>query len=390
MVRSTQTDKRLLLLILVLLISSALSAQERIEWRAVEGIDFYRVEIRQDDTFIEEQITSESSLPVILPEGSYEFRIHALDPFGGVAASSDWSPLEIVEQVYPFVARVHPSWILGTEPQALQARISGAVDGERGKSRYRLVSQEGNEVPLITAELLPEERMEGYTAFLWEGTPGLFPGDWDFVMTNPDGREARVEKALLVLESIENDWPRNIQLHWNGTFPYGDNLEYQKESFLGGSIVFAHEFRGRKIRQRPGFRNFGWNIGVFYNQAEMESSGTPVTINADFISLNMGLHYGTPFRFPVNLIIHASVGVGYTRYTSPEIDRDLLIVSDAGDDFYLKDMDSFDFVFRTGAALRIDPHPRWFLDLGCSLSGSFLLNRSALVWGPYAGGGFRW
>ncbi|MDC7242127.1 MAG: hypothetical protein PQJ50_17365, partial [Spirochaetales bacterium] len=255
---------------------------------------------------------------------------------------------------------------------------------------YRLENVEGDVIFLVETELTEEEIQMGFSGFTLSNVDALSPGVWDFVMTNPGGKEARIDKAISILEFLEEDWPSSVQINWNASIPDAGSNRYQGSSLLAGSICFSNDFRGKRIRRNPWLKHLGWDLKLSFTRMKMVSKETPVTVLSDLYSLTAGLYYGTPFDFPINIVACMGWGLGYSRYHSPDVDRDLLLISSVGDDFYLKDLDSMDPVFRTSAALRISPFKRFYFDLGCQLSGTLFLNRNTLVLEPFAGGGFRW
>ncbi len=378
------------ILISLFLISTGLQAQEKIEWRPVEGISEYLVEIQQDGVIVQETKTGECSIPLVLPAGEYSFRIHGLDPFGNSAVQSGWSKIRIVADSNPFVAELTPTWFLIGDTPVLKARVSGASDGKEGMTSYWLENSVGETIPLKETEISDEDKLMGYSGFIWSGDTMLSPGEWDFVMTNPDGKEARIDKAVSVLESIERNYPNSIQINWNATLPEAGSERYQGVSFAGGSIAFASDFRGKRTRQNPWFKHIGWDVRFSASRFEMVSEETPVTVFSDLFTLTAGLYYATPFDFPLNLVFAMGCGLGYSRYHSPDVERDLLLISSVGNNFYLKDLDSMDPVFRTSGAVRISFLKRFYIDLGCQLSGTMFLNRNTIILEPFAGGGFRW
>ena len=480
--------------------AAGLQAQDRIEWEAVEGAQYYRIEFRRDGTLVLETRSEEPSLPLFLPAGIYEFQVTVINSFGKTATQSDWSPLKISAPITPFIIDFSPREIHEGGESTFSSRISGFVQGPELSSTFALEDSEGNQIELDFQNpgLLPEEKNNNWnqiTLELGRKAPGT--GSWALILTNPDGRESRMDNALTVLErlrpkirkispkemeagsnssitmveitgmedgavieingpsdipatllkknedgvleyslNLENtvpgwysmvvtnpsggfdvrekafevlpppptpeeiaaataldidkkeprpipEYPDSFVFGWHFAFPMGSSKEYYENSYAGFSLAYSRNFSNDLIRRIPVFNELSWDITYSYTNIETTFPITIIHLNrSNFI---LGLSYVTPFNFPVNLLLKAGLGMGFSIYTSPEHDRDEWLGP-----FSLRDLDSLDFISRFGAGVRYDINPRWYINLSCDFTATYYLSRTVWSVQPVLQGGRRW
>jgi len=230
------------------------------------------------------------------------------------------------------------------------------------------------------------------------------PGDYAIVVTNPSGGSDRKEKAFEITprpptpEEIAEanalkiderepraipDYPRAVVGGWNFSFHTGESRSFYGNDFAGLSVSYQQEVRNDLIRRIPGLDGLGWNVGVVYSHNR--TSYPLYDIRNNRFHFLLGVHYVTPFDFPVNLLLRAASGIGFSIYTSPERNRDQDIGTGE-----LRDLDSADFVARFGIGGRYEINPRWFVDVSCDIGATFYLSRSAWALQPRIEGGWRW
>ena len=490
----------ILFLLTFLSASALLPAQERIQWESVEGADHYSIEFRQNGELVLETRSRESSLPLFLPAGDYEFKVKAINTFGKTASESNWSPLKISAPITPFIIDFSPREIHEGSENTFSSRVSGLVLKTEDSSSFLLENEEGKQIPLDFPEtgLSEENQGENWKKITLElGRKAPSPGSWTLVITNPDGHENRMKNALTVIEKLrpkirkispdkipagnnsnvvvlqitgmekgalivingpsdipatllkndeegnleyslnlentETGWyslvvtnpsggfdvkekaieilpeppspeeiaaasaleidkkePRPIPEYshsilagWHFSFPLGSSGEYYSSSYTGFSLSYSQAFSNDLIRRIPGFKGLSWDITYSYTNIETNFPLTIIRLNrSNFI---LGLSYVTPFEFPVNLLLKAGLGMGFSIYTSPEHSRDEWLGG-----FTLREMDSLDFINRFGAGLQFNINPRWYINLSCDITASYYLSRTVWSVQPLLEGGWRW
>ncbi|MCK5737416.1 MAG: hypothetical protein KAH21_13110, partial [Spirochaetaceae bacterium] len=465
---------RFLFLLIFLTIAGVLSGQNRIEWEAVEGAEYYLIEFRKNGALFLETRSEQPSLPLFLSPGDYEFQVKVINAFGKTSSQSEWSPLKISAPATPFIIDLFPREIHEGGKSTFTSRVSGLIISQEESTAFILENDEGKQVDLeIAAPPAGTDQgssWEQITLELSRKAPET--GSWTLIMTNPDGRESRMNNALSVLErmrpkirkvnpkemasgnnsnvftieingmeegalieingpsiipatllkisedgvleyslNLENaepgwyalvvtnpsegfdvkerafeilppppspeeaaaataleidkkdprpipDYPRSIFGGWHFDFPLNTAGESYDNSYAGFTLGYSQNFSNDLIRRIPGFNGLSWDITYSYTN---NVSFFPLMIihlnRSDFL---LGLNYVTPFNFPVNLLLKASLGMGFSIYTSPEHDRDEWLGS-----FSLRDLDSLDFITRFGAGARFDINPRWYINLSC-------------------------
>lgn len=187
------------------MVAAALPAQEKIEWEPVDGADHYRIEIRQNGELVLETRSDESHLPLFLPPGIYDFQVKVINTFGKTASAGEWSPLKITTAVIPFIIDFQPKEIHEGSDHSFRARVSGLVSIAEESTQFILEDAEGKQIQLESEpSALQLETQSGN----WDevilttrrNNPGQ--GPWTLVMTNPDGRENRMDSALIVLNRL--------------------------------------------------------------------------------------------------------------------------------------------------------------------------------------------
>jgi len=196
---------RFFFLLTFLSAAAGLPAQNRIEWEAVEGARYYSVEFRQNGELVLETRSEEPSLPLFLPAGDYEFKVKVINAFGKIASESEWSPLRITVPATPFIIDFSPREIHDGGDDIFSSRISGFLQNPEGSTSFFLENEEGKQINLEVRDTGmdsagSERNWKKITLGTGRKSPG--PGSWALVMTNPDGRQNRMEKALTVLERL--------------------------------------------------------------------------------------------------------------------------------------------------------------------------------------------
>jgi hypothetical protein len=477
-----------------------LQAQERIEWEPVEGADHYRVEIRQGGELVLETRSESPSIPLFLPSGEYDFQIKVINTFGKTASSSEWSRITIKAPDIPFIIDLYPGEIHEGAESEFRVRVNGLVSDPDESTVFILENNEGRQIELESEPAASSAmNQNGDWAELVLKARRREPetGSWALVMTNPDGRENRMDAALEVLDrlrpkirkfspreipagpvhnmvileitgmeesavveingpsefqstllgepeegvleysynlqnavpgwysititnpsgafdvkerafeilpplptaeeiaaanalAIDDREPRPVPEHPNSVFvgwgfilPVGSTSEYIQNSYVGFSLGYSQKFHNDLVRRIPGFSGIAWDITFAYNRNETNYPLIDIYLNR--YNFLLGLSYVTPFNFPLNLIVRTGAGLGFSIYTSPDLDRD----GDAGG-FTLRDLDSMDFIIRFGLGARFDINPRWYVDLTCDFAATFYVSRSAWSLQPRLEGGWRW
>ncbi len=197
---------RIILLLLTFLSAAAiLSAQEKIEWEPVDGTDHYRVEIRLNGELVLETRSNEPHIPLFLPPGEYDFQIKVINTFGKVASAGEWSPLKITAPEIPFIIDFLPMEIHEGGEAVFRTRVSGLVSEPGESTIFILEDAEGKQLQLESepsAATTEGQNGDWKEVILKARRPKPGPGPWTLVMTNPDGRENRMETALVVLDRL--------------------------------------------------------------------------------------------------------------------------------------------------------------------------------------------
>lgn len=186
-----------------------LQAQDRVEWVAVEGADHYRIEIHRNGELVLDTRSNETWIPLFLPAGNYEFRVEAINAFGKVASSSEWSPLSILAPSIPFIISLLPGEIHEGATTEFTAQVSGFIAAEDGKegSSFHLEAEDENPILLDIVDSHKNIDENGEPAgwsdvSLSAGRKRPDVDLWTLVMMNPDGRESRMDGALQVLDNL--------------------------------------------------------------------------------------------------------------------------------------------------------------------------------------------
>jgi len=498
--RKIRSFYRFFFLLTFLSATAGLPAQSRIEWEAVQGARYYSIEFTQNGELVLETRSEEPSLPLFLPAGDYEFKVKVINAFGKVASESQWSPLKVTTPATPFIIDFSPREIHDGGDNIFRSRVSGFIQNPEGSTTFNLENEEGKQINLEVLDAGGEaygsdDNWEKVT--LDPGRKSPAPGTWALIMTNPDGRENRMEAALTVLERLRPkirkitpgkieagsnsniismeisgmeqgavidingpaeipmtllkrdgegnleyslnledtpegwyslvvtnpsggfdvrekaieilpvpptpeeiaeasalevdkkepraipDYPGSIILGWHSAFPMKASDEYYSDSYSGFSLSYSRDFSNDLIRRIPGFKGLSWDVTYSYTNILTTFPLTDINLNrSDFL---LGLSYITPFDFPVNLLLRASLGMSFSIYTSSEYDRDEWLGS-----FKLNEMDSLDFISRFGAGLHFDISSRLYMNLSCDFTATYYLSRTAWSIQPLVEGGWRW
>ncbi len=104
--------KRFFLVFSVLLFSASFCfSQDEVVLRWVDLDAVYRVEISKDGYIFYNSLQNESELTLDLVPGEYEYRITALDPFGGELSRSDWITLSVTRAQVPVFRLPEPVYV---------------------------------------------------------------------------------------------------------------------------------------------------------------------------------------------------------------------------------------------------------------------------------------
>jgi len=203
--KETKRLRFILFLLTFLSAAVALSAQEKIKWEPVEGADHYRIEIRQDGELILETRSDEPQIPLFLPPGEYDFQVKVINSFGKTASTGEWSPLKITAPDIPFIIAFLPMEIHEGDETAFRSRVSGLVSDTGESTVFILEDAEGKQIQLDseTSETSSENQNGDWREVILKPRrqePGQ--GLWTLVMTNPGGRENRMDGALVVKDRL--------------------------------------------------------------------------------------------------------------------------------------------------------------------------------------------
>ncbi len=179
------------------------------------------------------------------------------------------------------------------------------------------------------------------------------------------------------------EFPRSVFGGWHFTLPVGSTSEYFNNGYAGLSLGFSQKIQNDLIRRIPGFGGFAWDFTFSYSHNK--TTFPLIEINLNRYIFLLGLNYTTSFDFPLNLIVRAGGGFGFSIYTSPDYSRDEWLGP-----FALRDLDSLDFIVRFGIGARYDINTRWYVDLTCDFSATFYMSRTAWSIQPRLEGGWRW
>lgn len=487
--------QRRMSVLIILAAAAQLGAQDRMEWRPVDGAAYYEVEIRKDGELVLETRASDAWLPLFLPAGEYRFKVRVINTFGRTASESEWAPLLVRAPVIPFAIALEPGRIHEGYNGGFNARVSGFVPGTDGAgSLFRLEHDEEKPIELEILGSSGEDSWTGIQLDTGRRDPGT--GIWSLVMVNPDGRENRIEAALEVLPSlrprirsvnpdefaagqahnpmsiritgmeegarvsflgpsdlkaavipgIETDIieysldlteaeageysvsvvnpsggsdtrekafevrprplteeeleamnalkidekeplpldsrPRSLFFGWSAMIPIGATTDFYKPGYFGLTLGFSQNFHNDFFRKIYWLDGLSWDFSFNYSS---QSTGYPILdINLHRYSFLLGLNYVSPFNFPVNILLRAGSGLGFSVYTSPDVGPD----EDAGG-FTLSELGSMDYVMRFGGGMQISIGNRWYVNVLCDVTATFYLSRAAWSVRPALEGGWR-
>ena len=203
----------------------------------------------------------------------------------------------------------------------------------------------------------------------------------------PTEEELEAEAAFKIDEKEPrelSDHPHTLTFGWNMNFAVGEAAEYFSNDFIGLSVGISQDFHNDLIRRVPWLNGLGWESKVVYSRHRTEY---PLyTLFCRRITFEAGIHYITPFDFPLKILLRGSTGVACSIYTSPEYNRNEAPFGT----YKIRDLDSFDFTLRFGMGGRFDITSRWFIDLALDLTGTFYLSQTFWTLQPNLNGGWRW
>lgn len=197
------------LLLMVQAASGYLFAADPIVWEPVRGADHYRVEIRREGELVLETPSDTPSLPAFLPAGLYEIRVHVMNPFGGIASSSEWSELVVSAAAVPFIADFAPKEIYegySGKTYDFLSHVIGFSPGEDNEApAFFLENSEGKRAALEAREtdVQSDGEFSGTAIELNLAGSKLDAGEWTLVMSAGPEREVRLEGALRVRRMLK-------------------------------------------------------------------------------------------------------------------------------------------------------------------------------------------
>lgn len=99
-----------------------------------------------------------------------------------------------------------------------------------------------------------------------------------------------------------------------------DSREYFNDGFLAFNPGFSADFRNAAIRRSPALRGLGWE--VILSRSSSTATYRAVRLDVLQIHLTFGLRYLTPFNFPLNFLIRAAGGIGFSLHSSANARHD--------------------------------------------------------------------
>ena len=156
-----------------------------IKWESMNTS--YRVEVRRDSQIFINTETSENELKLNLAPGSYEYRIHVLNPFGKDVSVSEWQPLKVERTRIPYF-RVQNPLVLWEGENTVTMKV------ESPELREGTVFKLTNGEKTIKAEW----KKEGNLFNVSFSDAYMEPGSWDLIATDPSGRSFTHPGAVIV------------------------------------------------------------------------------------------------------------------------------------------------------------------------------------------------
>ena len=209
---SMGTKSRRCIAVVLLMVQAAagyLFAVDPIVWEPVRGADHYRVEIRRGGELVMETPSDTPSLPAFLPAGLYEIRVHVINPFGGIASSSEWSELVVSAPAVPFIVDFAPKEIHGGysgKTYDFLSHVIGFAPGEDDETPvFFLENSSGKRAALEARKtnVQSDGEFSGTAIELNLAGSKLDAGEWALIMSDGPEREVRLEGALRVRRALK-------------------------------------------------------------------------------------------------------------------------------------------------------------------------------------------
>ncbi len=284
------------------------------------------------------------------------------------------------------VKRRHKPHITRLSPNALQGgkKYNRITIKATGLEENAEVYFDGPSEIEMTFLEKPDEYSLTYSLDLTQAAYGWY----SVAVRNPSGKSDRKHSAFRVQPPSIDDYkeldidkknpkplpkyPRSLNMGYMISIPIGESRTYFDNGLLGFKFGYYQNFFNNLIRKIPVLRDMGWGIGFLLSTTQRLQLSISNVTAYQFILL-LGIHYLTPFDFPLNMLLHTAVGVSYSLYNSPDVSRQANI-----GEISLESMDSIDLVWRIGIGLRIDFTPRIFSIL--SLDGNLTLYTNNPMW----------
>ena len=190
-------------LILLGLISSNLSGLEMIQWEAVDGAQYYKIQLRQNGEIIQEAVTQTNSFSHVLPPGDYEYQITVMNVFDDIVSTTDWYPLRIRLLAKPIIIDCTPRQVFLKEKVEFALNVLGYQSDKTENTAFHLENSSGEIINLrvLDAQQNDEDSISYTVILAVQGQ--LKIGSWAMIMTQPDKREDRMENAVTVRNKVE-------------------------------------------------------------------------------------------------------------------------------------------------------------------------------------------
>lgn len=178
--------------------------------------------------------------------------------------------------------------------------------------------------------------------------------------------------------------PHSFSGGYSVNFPIGDATNHFSHALLGFSLNYSQNFYNQFIRRIVPSKGLGWEINALYANA-YRTNLLVSNAQVHHMSMLLGLFYVTQFKIPLNFMFRTGFGLSYSLYNSPDVSRQ----KDLGT-YSLEELDSIDFIWRSGIGMRVNITSQFFVDLTLDATGVFYI--SPLTWflQPRAEVGIKW
>jgi hypothetical protein len=156
-----------------------------IRWESLDTS--YRIQVRREgQIFIDTEQTA-NELRLNLAPGSYEYRIHVLNPFGRDVSASEWRPLIVESTRTPYFRVQNPRMVREGET-ALTLSVESSLLRE---GTVFMLEKEDRDIPV-------QWQKNGNLYSVIINDSDIEPGKWDLTATDPSGMSFTHPEALIV------------------------------------------------------------------------------------------------------------------------------------------------------------------------------------------------